>query len=365
MQDVPARRSVDGALSATHRAGAEAAVGLIERSSSAHTRRVYASALGQLAGWLDGRRLEDTSLAAYLGHLHQTGRAAATAAVVVAAVRRAARDVGEEPPAGPLTRQALEGFRRAAVADVPAGRGQARGLTAEECATVLATCLRPRRTGRGLERPETAERRGFVDAAIVIGANGAGKSTWCDRHQEDLPASFYNADSIARELGDWNSADKQREARELVDKAIEKHLKTRTDFGFESTYSGRSRPQIVRRAKAAGYGVAAVFIGTRRPEINIDRVKARVADGTGHDVPESEIRRRWTAAQENLVGTCEEIDDIKLIDNSSGGARRLARMTEDQRTTSAREVSSWAADLQRRIERQRGTTDATKDPNAR
>ena len=162
-----ARRGGDGALSATHRAGAEAAAELIARSASRHTRRVYASALGQLAGWLDGRRLEDASLAAYLGHLHETGRSAATAALVVAAVRRAARDVGEEPPDGPLTRQALEGFRLAAVADARAHRGQARGLTAEECAAVLATCFRPRRTGRGLERLETAERRGLVDAAIV------------------------------------------------------------------------------------------------------------------------------------------------------------------------------------------------------
>ena len=32
---------------------------------------------------------------------------------------------------------------------------------------MLATCGRPRRTGRGLERAETAERRGLVDAAIV------------------------------------------------------------------------------------------------------------------------------------------------------------------------------------------------------
>ena len=42
-----------------------------------------------------------------------------------------------------------------------------RGHTADECATVLATCLRPRCTGRGLERPKTAERRGLVDGAIV------------------------------------------------------------------------------------------------------------------------------------------------------------------------------------------------------
>ena len=66
-------------------------------------------------------------------------------------------------PIGPLTRRALAGFRRTDAADAPPRRGQARGLTA----TVLATCLRPRRTGRGLERPKTAERRGLVDGAIV------------------------------------------------------------------------------------------------------------------------------------------------------------------------------------------------------
>ena len=57
------------------------------------------------------------------------------------------------------TRHALEGFRRTAAADAPTRCGQARGLTADECATVLATCLRPRCTGCGLERPKTAEGR--------------------------------------------------------------------------------------------------------------------------------------------------------------------------------------------------------------
>ncbi len=87
--------------------------------------------------------------------------------MVVAIVKRAARDTSTAVPIGPLTRRALEGFRRTEAADAPPRRGQARGLTADECATVLATCLRPRRTGRGLERPKTAERRGLVDSAIV------------------------------------------------------------------------------------------------------------------------------------------------------------------------------------------------------
>ena len=64
-----------------------------------------------------------------------------------------------------MTQQALEEIRRRAPAS--AGRGQARGLTAEECDTVLATCCRPRRVGSRVESEETARRRGLVDGALV------------------------------------------------------------------------------------------------------------------------------------------------------------------------------------------------------
>lgn len=102
---------------------------------------------------------------------------------------------------------------------------------------------------------------------IVIGANGAGKSTWCSEHRNELPSHFYDADSIARGLGDWNNPERQKDARELVDKAIRNHLENNDDFGFESTYSGQSRPNIIRRAAAQGYTVEAIFIGTTNPEI--------------------------------------------------------------------------------------------------
>lgn len=118
----------------------------------------------------------------------------------------------------------------------------------------------------------------------------------------------------------------------------------------------------MRRAKALGYEVAAVFVGTRRPEINIDRIKARVADRTGHDVPNSEVRRRWNAAQQNLVRTSNAIDDIQLIDNSQGRARRVATIPGEQRARSVRDAPSWAADLTRRIERRRGSEAGTAAP---
>ena len=138
------------------------------RASSPHTRAAYAAARSRLKAWLDGRPLDDGNLAAYLDSLREAGRAQATAAIVLAAVRRAARDAGTRQPDGPLTRQAIENFRRAAEAAGSSTRPSlARGLTAEECDRVLAACCRPRRTGRGVERDDAALRRGLVDGAIV------------------------------------------------------------------------------------------------------------------------------------------------------------------------------------------------------
>ena len=119
---------------------------------------------------------------------------------------------------------------------------------------------------------------------IVIGANGAGKTTWALANRGVLPKPFYNADSIADGLGDPNDPDLQREARKIVDDAIERDLQNGRTFGFESTYSGSSRPEMVQRAKKLGYNVQAVFIGTEHHDINIDRVRNRVREG-GHDIP--------------------------------------------------------------------------------
>ena len=112
---------------------------------------------------------------------------------------------------------------------------------------------------------------------VVIGANGAGKTTWAQRHRKRLPLNFYNADSIAEGLGDANSPEQQARARALVDQEIAERLRLDESFGFESTWSGASRPAIVRDASARGYETHAVFLGTAHPEINIARVRRRVA----------------------------------------------------------------------------------------
>ena len=148
--------------------GAGPAVSRTAPASSPHTRAAYGGALRRLPAWLDGRPLDDTNLAAYLDGLREAGRARATAAIVVAAVRRASLHAGRRQPDGLLTRQAIERFRPAGTAAGASGGGNTtRGLTAEECDRVLAACCRPRHTGTRLESDAAAMRRGLVDGAIV------------------------------------------------------------------------------------------------------------------------------------------------------------------------------------------------------
>ena len=58
------------------------------------------------------------------------------------------------------------------------------------------------RAARGRPTPAAGHRfalrhvNGRVTLAVVIGANGAGKTTWARRHRQRHPPTFYNADSI-------------------------------------------------------------------------------------------------------------------------------------------------------------------------
>ena len=185
---------------------------------------------------------------------------------------------------------------------------------------------------------------------IVIGANGAGKSTWIRSNRRELPADFYDADSIAQGLGSYDDPALQRQAREWVDRRIEEHLERGESFGFESTYSGISRPDIVRCACTLGYYIDAVFVGTQSADINIDRVAFRVRHRIGHDVPATEIIRRWTAVQDNLAGTAPLITNILLLDNSGVRVRAIAQVAGREVVRHADPLPRWAVELVARIE---------------
>ena len=141
---------------------------LADASISRNTRRAYLGALARLDAWRGAAPVDDASLAVYLGELFEAGRAPATAALAVAAVRFRATLAGQPAPAGAATARVLGGYRRTAA---DRGRGQAApradGLRADGLAAILATAERPRTDGRGVESHTTAQRRGRMDAVIA------------------------------------------------------------------------------------------------------------------------------------------------------------------------------------------------------
>ena len=198
MNDLPARIDPE-----------EAAIGrppatvhrLVEASVSSNTRRAYAGALRRLEAWLDGRELDDASLAAYLAELHDAGRASSSASLAVAAACFRAKLADQPSPAGERTARVLAGYRRTAS---DRGRGQARPFGVSDLAAVLATCHRPRRRGRGIESDQVALERGRVDAVIagLLFMAGMRRSEvsalrWADVADSSRMVAHYSAGATA------------------------------------------------------------------------------------------------------------------------------------------------------------------------
>ena len=137
---------------------------LADASISRNTRRAYLGALARLDAWRGTAPVDDPLLAVYLATIFEAGRAPATAALAVAAVRFRAKLAGQADPAGERTARVLGGFRRTAA---DRGRGQGRPA-ARGRARRDSRHRRPSPHRRPRRRIHTtAQRRGRTDAVIA------------------------------------------------------------------------------------------------------------------------------------------------------------------------------------------------------
>lgn len=137
---------------------------LMEKSLAPKTRKDYAYALDRLAAYLNGQQPTDAALADYLTALHTEGKAPATCAIVVQAVRFLDRlDAGRPPIVGPLTRRTLAGIRREGKGR---GKGQVKGLS-REAVKLMAHAAQARQTVAGLR--DAALMLVMSDALLRIG----------------------------------------------------------------------------------------------------------------------------------------------------------------------------------------------------
>lgn len=193
---------------------------------------------------------------------------------------------------------------------------------------------------------------------VVMGCNGAGKSAWKRDNYERLPERYFDQDSIAGGIGDWNDQGARDRTRQYVDAEIENILAGRLDFGFESTFSGRPGPALLQRAQFRGYRTEGYYMGTESPDINARRIRERVLSNTGHFVEPDRLPGRYRHSLSNLRKHLGDFDLLEVVDNSEEQvdripAPRLQFVVEKGEITMRApdgELAAWCADLLRRRE---------------
>jgi predicted ABC-type ATPase len=179
---------------------------------------------------------------------------------------------------------------------------------------------------------------------MVSGPNGSGKTTLTRQLRRDgVDFGLYiNPDDIALDLED-SYDDRVRRAQAIADQQRAEALDRGESFSFETVMSHPSKIELLRKAKQAGFRTVLFFVATESPDLNVERVRQRVALG-GHDVPEDRIRGRYSRTLGLLPAAIALADDVVLFDNSHGRPsiiRPFLRKSEG-RTTIAPPVPDWA-----------------------
>jgi len=166
---------------------------------------------------------------------------------------------------------------------------------------------------------------------IIAGPNGAGKTTASFNLLPDILhcPNFVNADEIARGLSPFAPETVAFQAGRIMLQRIEELLPQRVDFAIETTLATRSYVQLVHRAQALGYKVHLIFFFLENEEQAIARVAQRVSNG-GHDIPESDIRRRFKRGIYNLINLYMPICDSVLVYNNVLTPARLVARKKNQ-----------------------------------
>ena len=155
---------------------------------------------------------------------------------------------------------------------------------------------------------------------VLAGVNGAGKSSVGGAAFRSFGADYYNPDEAARALMAAHPGLEQAQAnsaawhrgRRLLERAIAEGL----DYAFETTLGASTMPRLLSEAADKGIEVYVWYAGLATPELHLARVRSRVRRG-GHDIPETDIRRRYEHSRLNLVQLLPKLAALRLYDNSA------------------------------------------------
>jgi len=159
---------------------------------------------------------------------------------------------------------------------------------------------------------------------IVAGPNGAGKTTFARDYLLNHPDPFLSADDLALKISPEQPELAKIEAGRQFSKELHESIQSGRSMVIESTLSGRSIRRVLRQARAAGYTTTIIFVFLESAQACIERVKERVRKG-GHDVPDSDVLRRFFRSKENFWEVYRnEADNWFLFYNSEAVLQQAA-----------------------------------------
>ena len=154
---------------------------------------------------------------------------------------------------------------------------------------------------------------------ILGGANGSGKSTFAVDLIAQTNYFFLNADEIEKELDEpKTNAASVKAGRMFFDKIYEL-IKDEVSFIVESTLSGKSLLNIIKKAKENNYNISIIYVYLDSAETCIKRIKARVQKG-GHFIPDDVVRRRYYRSLHNFWYKYKDLADSWMMYYNAGNA---------------------------------------------
>lgn len=113
---------------------------------------------------------------------------------------------------------------------------------------------------------------------------------------------------------------------------------------MESTLSGKSILKRMKNAKTGNFRTRLNYIGVDDPDINIERVKARVKAG-GHFIDEPTIRKRYDISRENLIDAIFINNETLVYDNSETKPNLILQIADKKVIKISEKIPNWCNQL--------------------
>ena len=154
---------------------------------------------------------------------------------------------------------------------------------------------------------------------IIAGPNGSGKSTLVTNfiNYQIFGDKFVNAGIYAqtkfKDVKDQN--ERERLSMLYATNEFNRLVDENKTFIFETVLSHESKLDMIKRAKKKGYKIMSIYVFTDLPEINVDRVNKRTAQGA-IPVEENKVRARYIRSLINATNLKALSDEYYQMNNT-------------------------------------------------